>query len=60
MANVASLIPAGPVSVLVDGEGEQHANEPLERATRATGWRLATYDDATERFLAIATRQRRK
>jgi ubiquinone/menaquinone biosynthesis C-methylase UbiE len=35
---------------------EPLAATPLERLTRATGWSLTTYDDAAERFLAIATR----
>jgi ubiquinone/menaquinone biosynthesis C-methylase UbiE len=35
---------------------EPLAAAPLERITRATGWSLTTYDDAAERFLAIATR----
>jgi ubiquinone/menaquinone biosynthesis C-methylase UbiE len=30
---------------------------PLRAATQAAGWELTTYDDATERFLAIAVRQ---
>jgi ubiquinone/menaquinone biosynthesis C-methylase UbiE len=30
---------------------------PLRRETAATGWDLATYDDAADRFLAIATRR---
>jgi ubiquinone/menaquinone biosynthesis C-methylase UbiE len=29
---------------------------PLRRATAAAGWSLTTYDDAGDRFLAIATR----
>lgn len=36
---------------------EPLAAEPLRRSTRNTGWRLATYDDADCRFLAIATRE---
>jgi ubiquinone/menaquinone biosynthesis C-methylase UbiE len=35
---------------------EPLAAAPLERITRATGWSLTAYDDAAERFLAIATR----
>jgi SAM-dependent methyltransferase len=38
---------------------EPLAAAPLERLTRATGWQLTAYDDAAERFLAVATRQRR-
>jgi ubiquinone/menaquinone biosynthesis C-methylase UbiE len=30
---------------------------PLRRETAATGWDLATYDDAADRFLAIAIRR---
>jgi SAM-dependent methyltransferase len=30
---------------------------PLHRETAATGWNLATYDDAADRFLAVAIRQ---
>lgn len=30
---------------------------PLRRETAATGWDLTTYDDADDRFLAIATRR---
>jgi ubiquinone/menaquinone biosynthesis C-methylase UbiE len=37
---------------------EPLAAAPLERVTHATGWRLTAYDDAAERFLAIATRRR--
>jgi SAM-dependent methyltransferase len=36
---------------------EPLAAEPLRRSTRNTGWRLARYDDADCRFLAIATRE---
>jgi hypothetical protein len=30
---------------------------PLHAATAATGWELTTYDDAADRFLAIARRR---
>ena len=30
---------------------------PLRRSTRATGWRLASYDDAADRFFAVAVRR---
>jgi hypothetical protein len=30
---------------------------PLRRATAAAGWQLLTYDDAADRFLAIAARR---
>jgi ubiquinone/menaquinone biosynthesis C-methylase UbiE len=30
---------------------------PLRRQTAATGWELTSYDDATDRFLAIAARR---
>jgi SAM-dependent methyltransferase len=30
---------------------------PLRRESAAAGWDLATYDDAADRFLAVATRQ---
>jgi SAM-dependent methyltransferase len=36
---------------------EPLAETPLRHSTRNTGWRLTTYDDATHRFLATATRQ---
>ena len=29
---------------------------PLRRSTQATGWRLAAYDDAADRFFAVAVR----
>jgi SAM-dependent methyltransferase len=29
---------------------------PLSRSTLATGWRLATYDDAPDHFFALAVR----
>lgn len=41
-----TLSPGGPL-----------AESPLRESARSTGWRLITYDDATHRFLAIATRQ---
>ena len=30
---------------------------PLRRSTQATGWRLAAYDDAADRFFAVAVRR---
>jgi len=36
---------------------EPLAAVPLQRSTQNTGWRLTTYDDAEDRFLAIATRE---
>jgi SAM-dependent methyltransferase len=36
---------------------EPLAAVPLQRSTAATGWRLTSYDDAANRFLAIATRR---
>lgn len=36
--------------------GEPLDRDVLDAAMQATGWRLATYDDAPHRFLAIATR----
>jgi SAM-dependent methyltransferase len=35
---------------------EPLATTPLQRSTAITGWRLTSYDDAANRFLAIATR----
>jgi SAM-dependent methyltransferase len=35
---------------------EPLAAEPLERLTKATGWRLTSYDDAVDRFFALAVR----
>jgi hypothetical protein len=29
----------------------------LHRSTQATGWRLTTYDDAVDRFFAVAVRR---
>jgi SAM-dependent methyltransferase len=37
--------------------GEPLAAGPLDRDTAAAGWRLTSYDDAADRFLAIATRR---
>jgi SAM-dependent methyltransferase len=36
--------------------GEPLAKAPLRRSAQAAGWRLTTYDDPADRFLAIATR----
>jgi SAM-dependent methyltransferase len=36
---------------------EPLAATPLQRSTAVTGWRLTSYDDAANRFLAIATRR---
>jgi len=41
-----SLSPAEPLSAA-----------PLRRSTQATGWRLAAYDDAPDRFFAVAVRR---
>jgi hypothetical protein len=30
---------------------------PLRRSAEATGWRLTAYDDAADRFFALAIRQ---
>jgi hypothetical protein len=38
-------------------EGRAGCATLLERLTSATGWRLTTYDDADQRFLAIAARR---
>jgi SAM-dependent methyltransferase len=35
---------------------EPLAAVPLRRLTRATGWKLTTYDDAADRFFALAIR----
>jgi SAM-dependent methyltransferase len=35
---------------------EPLAEDPLRRAAEATGWRLACYDDAVDRFFAVALR----
>jgi hypothetical protein len=35
---------------------EPLAAVPLECLTRASGWRLTTYDDAADRFFALAVR----
>ena len=37
--------------------GEPLSAAPLRRSTQATGWRLATYDDAADRFFAVAVRR---
>ena len=36
---------------------EPLAETPLRRSTDRTGWQLASYDDPSHRFLAIAIRQ---
>ena len=37
---------------------EPLAADPLRRLTEATGWRLTAYDDAVNRFFAVAERVR--
>jgi ubiquinone/menaquinone biosynthesis C-methylase UbiE len=37
-------------------EDEPLSAGPLSRSTLATGWRLATYDDAADHFFALAVR----
>jgi ubiquinone/menaquinone biosynthesis C-methylase UbiE len=36
---------------------EPLSTAPLRRSTQATGWRLGTYDDAADRFFAVAVRR---
>jgi len=36
---------------------EPLADGPLRNSTAATGWRLTTYDDAADRFFALAVRE---
>lgn len=36
---------------------EPLAHDPLRRITSATGWRLSEYDDAADRFFAVAVRR---
>lgn len=36
---------------------EPLAAEPLRRSTQATGWQLTAYDDAADRFFAVAVRR---